>query len=111
MPKIAEKTKTDPFMKKYWDLNEAGHYKKAHDLMVTYKIEKYGADVGQGVRQLHRLFYRLYTDFTCRLSFDRTPNKVKAWGMEYTSPWAPVVHLQNKGDYKQGKHTTSVFLT
>lgn len=71
MPKIAEKTKTDPFMKKYWDLNEAGHYKKAHDLMVTYKIEKYGADV------------------------------VKAWGMEYTSPWAPVVHLQNKGDYKQ----------
>ena len=73
MPKIVEKTKTDPFMKKYWDLNEAGHYKKAHDLMVTYKIDKYGADV------------------------------VKAWGMEYTNPWAPVVHLQNRGYYKQGK--------
>lgn len=59
MPKIAEKTKTDPFMKKYWDLNEAGHYKKAHDLMVTYKIEKYGADVGKGVRRSPRLSYRL----------------------------------------------------
>ena len=46
MPKIVGKIKTDPFMKKYWDLNEAGHYKKAHDLMVTYKIQKYGADVG-----------------------------------------------------------------
>ena len=60
-------------MKQYWDLNEEGHYQKAHDLMVTHKIEKYGADT------------------------------VKAWGMEYTSPWAPIVQLQNQGDYKQGE--------
>ena len=80
MPKIAEKTKTDPFMKKYWDLNEAGHYKKAHDLMVTYKIEKYGADVGKGVRRLRRLSYRL-------LSIDQTPNSKSRHGV-----WNILVH-------------------
>lgn len=25
--------------------------------------------------------------------------------MEYTNPWAPVVHLQNQGDYQQGKRS------
>ena len=30
--------------------------------------------------------------------------------MEYTSPWAPIVQLQNKGDYKQGKSYKGVII-